>query len=80
MKILINKLHSEKVLSKAEFVNLLNCFGKEDQQYLLSKSRAVADEFFGKKIFVRGLIEFTNFCKNDCYYCGIRKSNRNAER
>jgi len=80
MKSLINKLQSEKVLSKVEFVNLLSYFGKEDQQYLLSKSRAVADEFFGKKIFVRGLIEFTNFCKNDCYYCGIRSSNLNAER
>ena len=33
-----------------------------------------------KEIYLRGLIEFTNFCKNDCYYCGIRKSNRRAER
>ena len=31
-------------------------------------------------MFVRGLIEFTNYCKNDCYYCGIRRSNRNAQR
>ena len=35
---------------------------------------------YGDKVFTRGLIEFTNICKNDCYYCGIRKSNRNADR
>lgn len=80
MRSLIDKLYNEKVLSKAEFVTLLNCFNKEDSQYLFSKSRAVADEVFGRKIFVRGLIEFTNYCKNDCYYCGIRKSNLNVER
>jgi biotin synthase len=80
MRSLIDKLHSERVLSKTEFMTLLDGFGKEDAQYLFSKSRAVADELFDKKIFMRGLIEFTNFCKNDCSYCGIRKSNRNAER
>jgi len=80
MQSLIDKLHREKLLSKEEFVTLLSGFNAEDSQYLFSKSRALADEVFGKKIFVRGLIEFTSFCKNDCYYCGIRKSNLNAER
>jgi biotin synthase len=80
MRSLIDKLHSERILSKAEFAALLDGFGKGDAEYLFSKSRAVADEMFGKKIFMRGLIEFTNFCKNDCLYCGIRKSNHNAER
>ena len=36
--------------------------------------------YYGKKVFTRGLIEYTNYCKNDCYYCGIRRSNRNASR
>ena len=35
---------------------------------------------YGNKIYVRGLIEFTNYCKNDCFYCGIRRSNREAQR
>ena len=35
---------------------------------------------YGKDVYIRGLIEFTNYCKNDCLYCGIRKSNRNADR
>jgi biotin synthase len=80
MQNLIDKLHREKVLSQAELVTLLKCSETEHSHYLFSKSRAVADQFFGNKIFVRGLIEFTNFCKNDCYYCGIRKSNLNTER
>ena len=37
-------------------------------------------QVYGNEIYVRGLIEFTNYCKNDCYYCGIRRSNRNAQR
>ena len=35
---------------------------------------------FGHEVYLRGLIEFTNVCKNDCYYCGIRRSNQNAQR
>jgi len=80
MTSLVDKLQREKVLSKEEFAALLDGFDKSLMQYLFSKSRAAADRIFGKKIYMRGLIEFTNFCKNDCYYCGIRKSNHNAER
>ena len=53
---------------------------KELKEYLKIKAREKADRIFGKYIFMRGLIEFTNYCKNDCIYCGIRKSNKNAER
>ncbi|MGI6332731.1 MAG: [FeFe] hydrogenase H-cluster radical SAM maturase HydE [Zhaonellaceae bacterium] len=80
MRSLIDKLCHEKVLSKKEFVKVLTFSNHDDAQYLFKKSRAVADGQFGKKIFFRGLIEFTNYCQNDCYYCGIRKSNLNAER
>lgn len=51
---------------------------EEDQLYITA--RAAADANYGKSVFLRGLIEFTNYCKNDCYYCGIRCSNKNAER
>lgn len=53
---------------------------KELKKYLREKARDKADRIFGKYIFMRGLVEFTNYCKNDCIYCGIRKSNKNAER
>lgn len=53
---------------------------KELKEYLRIKAREKADKIFGKYIFMRGLVEFTNYCKNDCIYCGIRKSNKNVER
>ena len=37
-------------------------------------------ENYGNEVYVRGLIEFSNYCKNDCYYCGIRKGNQKADR
>lgn len=53
---------------------------KKLKEYLRIKAREKADKIFGKYIFMRGLVEFTNYCKNDCIYCGIRKSNKNVER
>lgn len=44
-------------------------------EYLFEKARDVREKYYGKKVFIRGLIEYTNYCKNDCYYCGIRRSN-----
>lgn len=76
---LIDKLAENHVLEKEEWLFLIqNC--NSCDEYLFNKARSVRDEVYGKKIFVRGLIEFTNYCKNDCFYCGIRCSNKNAER
>lgn len=77
---LIDKLKKERVLSKEEFTALLSGLDNEARQYLYSISRAIADKLFGNRIYVRGLIEFTNYCKNDCFYCGIRISNKSQER
>lgn len=49
-------------------------------QDLIKAADAVRREYYGDKVYLRGLIEFTNYCKNDCYYCGIRCSNRKASR
>ncbi len=80
MKRLVEQLAQDRVLSKTELITFLTNFEEEDQKYLAEKARAVADNHFGKSIYKRGLIEFTNYCKNDCYYCGIRRSNLHAER
>lgn len=80
MKHLIDKLEQEHILSKEEFIHLIEAFTTEDSTYLFEKSKKISQEVFGNRIFIRGLIEFTNFCKNDCYYCGIRKSNKEADR
>ena len=47
---------------------------------LLDEAVKVREKHYGRKVFVRGLVEFTNYCKNDCYYCGIRCGNTNAHR
>jgi len=80
MKTLIDKLYDTNNLSKDEFVLLLENRNEEIESYLHEKARAVSKQSFGNKIYIRGLIEFSSYCKNDCYYCGIRKSNRNCER
>ena len=66
---------NKKKLGKKEKIEI-----KELKKYLREKARDKADKVFGKYIFMRGLIEFTNYCKNDCIYCGIRKSNKKVER
>lgn len=47
---------------------------------LAKRARETAKSIYGNKVYIRGLIEFTNYCKNDCLYCGIRRSNGNADR
>lgn len=77
---LIDKLEREGSLNKQELVSLLSGFSMEDSDYLLEKARVITKQNFGNGIFTRGLIEISNYCKNDCYYCGIRKGNKQAER
>ena len=80
MKNLIDKLEKNQILSKEEFVRLLAISEKDDIDYLTERAKCVRDDIYGKRVFIRGLIEISNYCKNDCYYCGIRRSNKNAQR
>ena len=80
MKRLIDKLHQEQMLTAEEFHRLLANRSEETDQYARELANQVRQEVYGNKIYVRGLIEFTNYCKNDCYYCGIRRGNACAER
>ena len=77
---LIDKLHQENFLSAEEFHRLLANRSQEDEEYARNLANQVRQQVYGNKIYVRGLIEFTNYCKNDCFYCGIRRSNREAQR
>ena len=79
-RVLLDRLEGEHSLSRDEWVYLFEHRDAESLEYLKQKARAVADRHFGKDIYTRGLIEFTNYCRNDCLYCGIRRSNRKAER
>lgn len=80
LKRLIDRLEAEHVLSKEEFVALIGGRTPELGEYLFEKARRIRQEHYGNDVYLRGLIEFTNYCKNDCYYCGIRRSNSRASR
>ncbi len=80
MKELIDKLYETQGLEKSELLYILNNFNADISEYLFEKARFISKNHFGNAIYTRGLIEFTNFCKNDCYYCGISRSNKNADR
>ena len=77
---IIRRLETEHTASREELVFLLGTLGDEDEALLAQKARQAALDRFGNKIFIRGLIEISSYCKNDCYYCGIRRSNQNAVR
>lgn len=79
-KKLIDCLEKENGLPKEEMAALISAECLELCEYARGKARVIADRQFGKNIYIRGLIEFTNYCKNDCYYCGIRCSNAKAKR
>lgn len=80
MKNFIHKLEQNQTLSRGDWITLIANFTSEDAQYLYERARVIQNQHYGNQVFIRGLIEFTNYCKNDCYYCGIRRSNRNARR
>ena len=77
---LAETLAKDHRLERGELLELLRGRDPEVSAYLQDRARRTALARYGNRVFVRGLIEFTNYCKNDCYYCGIRRSNRNAHR
>ncbi|MCH3915999.1 MAG: [FeFe] hydrogenase H-cluster radical SAM maturase HydE [Spirochaetia bacterium] len=79
-KDLIAELESKKILSDEGFRQLLSTFTTEDRLLLAQRARTVCDRVYGKKIYLRGIIEFTNWCRNDCLYCGLRRSNKEVVR
>lgn len=79
-KEIIDRLEKEKNLSDDEFKALLETEDEEVLEYLYAAACRVREGIYGKDVYLRGLIEFTNFCKNNCKYCGIRNGNKNCER
>ena len=75
---IIEKLYIESNLSNDELESILNTDLYDEKLHELADKKR--REVYGTDIYMRGLIEFTNCCKNDCYYCGIRKSNKEISR
>lgn len=72
---LINKLSTQHNLPDAELLRLLTSAEPETNLLLAAAADKVRRQYYGNKVYIRGLIEFTNYCKNNCFYCGIRAGN-----
>lgn len=79
-KDLIDTLEKENELQKEEYIYILENYDDETLSYIGEKAVKMSKKYFSDKIYTRGLIEISNICKNDCYYCGIRKSNSTLSR
>ncbi|WP_251860623.1 [FeFe] hydrogenase H-cluster radical SAM maturase HydE [Clostridium sp. Marseille-Q2269] len=80
LKNIIDELYKKNSASPEKLIYLLNNIDKDSKKYLTSKAHETTLKYYGNKVYLRGLIEFTNYCKNNCLYCGISYKNNNAER
>lgn len=77
---MIQEIKCRRDISIEQLEYLLTTENKDCLEMLREEAAQTAQKIYGKQVFIRGLIEFTNYCKNDCYYCGIRRSNHCADR
>ncbi len=77
---LIDRLATAHTLTREEYRTLLDGYTPALAAYAAERAVAVRQAIYGKAVYIRGLIEISNICKNDCLYCGIRKSNGNCDR
>lgn len=77
---LLKKVYQTNDLTKEEITDLLETMTPEDREILYSFALKTKQAYYGNKVYLRGLIEFSNICRQDCLYCGIRASNGKVER
>lgn len=74
------ELQEYQTLLETRFLGMSDAKQKAFDTFLFERAVQTARQQFQNRIYIRGLIEFTNYCKNNCYYCGIRRDNKNADR
>lgn len=77
---IIDKLETTRSLFLEEYRSIIEGFSPEISEYAAKKAVEKRKAVYGNDVYIRGLIEVSNICKNDCYYCGIRRSNKKCER
>ena len=77
---LVEKLYRTCDLTDDELAALIGTDDKEAAELLKRRADEVRRREYGSKVYLRGLIEISSYCRNDCFYCGIRRSNSDAER
>jgi len=75
----IQEILEQQELGRNDIIQLLNADG-EEQQALFTKANEIKQQYVGLKTYYRGLVEFSNYCFKNCYYCGIRAGNKHVER
>ncbi|MCX7863030.1 MAG: [FeFe] hydrogenase H-cluster radical SAM maturase HydE [Bacteroidales bacterium] len=79
IKFLIDNVLNDKPYTKHDLCVILQA-KDDDRQYLFKRAQEVKEKYIGKKVYFRGLIEYSNICAKNCYYCGIRRDNKLLER
>ena len=77
---LAEKLIAFRTLSLDEYESLISFYDREVTDLLTTEAKRIREDVYGTTVYIRGLIEISNYCKNDCLYCGIRKSNHSCTR
>lgn len=77
---IIDNLYKNNNASREELLYLLNNLNEESKSYLIEKAHETRMKSYGDTVYMRGLIEFTNYCKKNCEYCGISAKNKKVER
>ncbi len=77
---LVKKLYAGGTIRRAEWRTLLTSLDEEGKEAIRSMAASVAEEKFGRGVYIRGLIEISSYCRNNCFYCGLRAANREAQR
>lgn len=77
---IIDKLNENGSLTKNEYLCLIEDIDDYEAEYLKKEAVKKREEYYGRDVYIRGLIEISNYCKNNCYYCGIRCKNVNCQR
>ena len=79
-KNIIQKLYDTNDATREELLYLLENIDEESKKFLIEMAYKTRLKYFGNTVYVRGLIEISSYCKKDCLYCGLRRSNKNADR
>ncbi|MFO7614952.1 MAG: [FeFe] hydrogenase H-cluster radical SAM maturase HydE [Bacteroidales bacterium] len=80
MKTEVDHILSKKILTKEDIVYFLSTKEEREKHRIFRKAHETKKTFVGNHVFLRGLIEVSNICRKDCFYCGIRKSNDHVKR
>ena len=76
----VSEILNRQELSREDIIRLLSITDKEEHDELIKRAYSIKERIIGRKVYLRGLIEFSNYCRKNCYYCGIRSGNHKVSR